>query len=63
MIARYRFIYEMNRLSKDVGFELQKGASKVVDQQIKRIIDIKGQNYLNQVAKVHFANTQKAQAK
>lgn len=61
MIARYRFLHEMNRLSKDVGFDLQKGASKIVDEQIKRIINMKGHDYLDHVAKVHFANTQKAQ--
>ncbi|SEQ83504.1 ribonuclease HIII [Piscibacillus halophilus] len=62
MIARYRFIYEMARLSKEVGFDLQKGASKVVDQQIKRIIQSKGEAYLDQVAKVHFANTKKGKS-
>ncbi|MGP4071337.1 ribonuclease HIII [Piscibacillus sp. B03] len=63
MIARYRFIYEINRLSKDIGFDLQKGASKIVDQQIKKIISMKGHDYLDKVAKVHFANTKKAQGK
>src|SRR5690625_2025258 len=60
MIARYRFLQEMDRLSEIAGFELQKGASHIVDQQIKRLIETKGFNVLNQIAKVHFANTKKA---
>ncbi|RPF55420.1 ribonuclease HIII [Aquisalibacillus elongatus] len=60
MIARYRYVYEMNQMSKEVGFDLQKGASKIVDQQAKRIIKSHGEDYLNQIAKVHFANTKKA---
>ncbi|TFB24980.1 ribonuclease HIII [Filobacillus milosensis] len=60
MIARYRFLSEMNKLSKLVGFDLQKGASKIVDQQIKRIVKSKGEPFLDQIAKVHFANTKKA---
>ncbi|GEL76816.1 ribonuclease HIII [Tenuibacillus multivorans] len=60
MIARYRFVQEMEKLSKVVGFDLQKGASKVVDQQIKRIVNSRGQALLDKIAKVHFANTKKA---
>ncbi|GAA0456514.1 ribonuclease HIII [Alkalibacillus silvisoli] len=60
MLARYRFVQEMDRLSSLVGFKLQKGASNKVDQQIKRIINSKGEPYLNEIGKVHFGNTQKA---
>ncbi|WP_411953612.1 ribonuclease HIII [Alkalibacillus sp. S2W] len=60
MLARYRFVQEMDRLSKKAGFTLQKGASQKVDQQIKRLIDTKGEAFLNQIGKVHFGNTQKA---
>ncbi|WP_188206362.1 ribonuclease HIII [Alkalibacillus aidingensis] len=62
MLARYRFVKEMDQLSKKVGFSLQKGASPKVDQQIKRIINSKGEAFLNQIGKVHFANTKKAKS-
>ncbi|WP_027964649.1 ribonuclease HIII [Halalkalibacillus halophilus] len=60
MIARFRFVQEMERLSGVVGFDLQKGASNIVDKQIKRIIDKKGEPFLNEIGKVHFGNTKKA---
>ncbi|MDQ0351205.1 ribonuclease HIII [Alkalibacillus filiformis] len=63
MLARYRFVQEMDKLSKKVAFELQKGASNKVDQQIKRIIETKGEPFLDQIGKVHFGNTQKAKKK
>ncbi|MET3682594.1 ribonuclease HIII [Alkalibacillus flavidus] len=60
MLARYRFVQEMEQLSKKVGFTLQKGSSNQVDRQIKQLINTKGESFLNQVGKVHFGNTQKA---
>ncbi|PKR79237.1 ribonuclease HIII [Halalkalibacillus sediminis] len=60
MLARYRFVQEMDKLSGMVGFNLQKGASNIVDKQIKRIINSKGEPFLDKIAKVHFANTDKA---
>ncbi|WP_042146255.1 ribonuclease HIII [Paucisalibacillus sp. EB02] len=60
IIARASFVEEMDKLSEDMGFELKKGASKIVDQTIARIILEKGEGKLNSCAKVHFANTQKA---
>jgi len=51
----------MERLSQDVGFSLLKGASQHVDKQIASIIKQKGRNYLSQIAKLHFANTKKAE--
>ncbi|MGM8215552.1 ribonuclease HIII [Bacillaceae bacterium W0354] len=60
MLARYRYLQEMDKLSKLVGFDLQKGASKIVDNQINKIIHNQGEAFLNRIAKVHFANTEKA---
>ncbi|MBR7554230.1 ribonuclease HIII [Allobacillus sp. GCM10007491] len=59
MLARYRFLQEIDRISEKVGFSIQKGASNIVDKQIARLIKQKGTGYLDQIAKTHFANTQK----
>lgn len=61
IIARARFVQEMNRLSEQVNMDLLKGASQKVDQQIARIIKQYGRKKLNEIAKIHFANTQKAE--
>ncbi|WP_026906385.1 ribonuclease HIII [Paucisalibacillus globulus] len=60
IIARASFVKEMDKLSDKMGFELNKGASKKVDQTIARVIREKGEHVLDSCAKVHFANTQKA---
>src|SRR5690625_2133848 len=60
VIARASFLKEMERLSNEVGVPLLKGASAKVDQLIAHIIKTKGKNVLQNIAKVHFANTEKA---
>lgn len=60
IIARARFLQEMNRLSEQIGFTLLKGASNQVDQLAAQIISAKGEAILPSIAKVHFANTKKA---
>jgi ribonuclease HIII len=60
IIARASFVKEMDRLSEQMGFELNKGASKKVDQTIARVIREKGEAALENCAKLHFANTEKA---
>lgn len=60
IIARCAFIREIERLSKLSGRDLPKGAGAGVDQAAAELIREKGVNFLNQVAKVHFANTAKA---
>lgn len=62
IIARASFVNEMDKLSEKVGTLLPKGASKKVDQTIARIINGKGEPFLNTCAKTHFANTKKARA-
>lgn len=61
VIARSRFVEEMERLSESVGMTLLKGASQKVDQQIAKIIKQYGKGRLAQLAKVHFVNTKKAE--
>lgn len=60
VIARAAFLREMERLSKIAGVTLKKGASAKVDAVAARVIREKGESFLNQIAKVHFANTGKA---
>ena len=60
LISRYIFLQQLNKLSKDVGMELHKGASSLVDEQIKVISDKYGKEYLNKIAKLNFKNTIKA---
>ncbi|SET43863.1 ribonuclease HIII [Oceanobacillus limi] len=62
IIARASFVKEMDKLSEELGIPLKKGASKLVDQTIARVIKEKGEPVLQKCAKVHFANTNKAKA-
>lgn len=60
VIARASFLNEMDRLSDEVGVTLLKGASHKVDQLIATIMQQNGEASLQSIAKVHFANTNKA---
>ncbi len=60
ILARYAFLREMDRLSKIVGIELQKGASGKVDEMAANIWLKHGEETLRSMAKWHFANTDKA---
>ncbi|QHS22961.1 ribonuclease HIII [Virgibacillus sp. MSP4-1] len=61
IMARAKFVKEMDRLSDEAGFQIQKGASKKVDEQAARIIQSQGKQALDQYSKVHFSNYQKAE--
>ncbi|MFC7684437.1 ribonuclease HIII [Ureibacillus sp. GCM10028918] len=60
ILARYAFLKEMDRLSKTVGMNLQKGASGKVDEMAARIWLEQGEEKLKSISKWHFANTEKA---
>ncbi len=60
ILARAFFLKEMDKLSQQVGVTLPKGAGAKVDQVAAKIIHHHGQDYLQKIAKVHFANTKKA---
>ncbi|MEQ6375715.1 ribonuclease HIII [Bacillaceae bacterium S4-13-56] len=62
IIARASFVLEMDRLSEEAGLYLPKGASRKVDETASTLIKEKGRESLQQYAKVHFANTTKAEA-
>lgn len=62
IIARYAFLKEMDKLSKQVGVTILKGATSKVDVVAARILKMKGEDVLKSVTKWHFANTDKAKA-
>lgn len=59
IISRYIFLSEMNKLSKELGMEIPKGAGENVDKIGAKIASSKGINYLNNIAKMNFKNTDK----
>ena len=62
IIARYAFLLKMKELSTQVGFELRKGASSLVDDQIEIIVEKHGVSILSEIAKLNFKNISKRQA-
>lgn len=59
IISRYIFLKEMDKISKDVGMELPKGAGDIVDTVGKAIIKKYGKDKLTEIAKLNFKNTEK----
>ncbi|WP_173915889.1 ribonuclease HIII [Halobacillus sp. Marseille-Q1614] len=60
IIARSSFVKAMNQIEMDTGLPIPKGASAKVDQAAAKIIEVYGVEKLNEIAKVHFANKEKA---
>lgn len=60
MIARDAFLTGLQTLSKEYGYKLLSGANSAVDELASKILEYDGMEVLNKVAKLHFANTQKA---
>ncbi|MFP7478052.1 ribonuclease HIII [Terribacillus saccharophilus] len=61
IISRASFIKEMDKLSKQAGFTIPKGASAAVDQAAGRLIRTHGRQALPVFTKMHFANSAKAE--
>lgn len=59
LISRYIFINEFNKLSKELGIELPKGAGESVDEAGKTIVKNYGIDKLKDIAKLNFKNTEK----
>lgn len=59
IISRYIFIQEFNKISKNVGFNLPKGAGNKVDEIGKLIVQKYGKDVLENIAKLNFKNTEK----
>ncbi|WP_079479471.1 ribonuclease HIII [Halobacillus salinus] len=60
ILARSAFVKAMNKLEMDTGLDVPKGASGKVDRAAAEMIRHYGEDKLEEVAKVHFANTEKA---
>ncbi len=56
ILARSRYLEEMDRLSALVGFELPRGSTHVLEAA-RRVVRERGEEGLAEVAKVHFATT------
>lgn len=59
IISRYMFLKEMEKLSKEVGISLPLGASTVVDETGKKIVEKYGKEKLSKIAKLNFKNVEK----
>ena len=59
LISRYVFLKEMDKISKDIGMVLPKGAGNEVNQVGKNIINKFGKEKLYEIAKMNFKNAQK----
>ena len=60
MIARCAFLDALDSLSAEYGYELPSGAGANVDKAATTILKHGGMELLGKVAKLHFANTEKA---
>jgi len=59
LISRYVFIKEMDKLSKEIGKTIPKGAGIQVDEFAKELVKERGKDILNKIAKTNFKNTEK----
>lgn len=59
LISRYIFLSQMNKLSKEVGFTLPKGAGPLVDDAARKIVSMYGIDKLKSIAKLNFNNYKK----
>ncbi|MEQ9763416.1 ribonuclease HIII [Streptococcus jiangjianxini] len=62
IIARAIFLENLKTLGEDVGFQLPSGASAKSDKVASQLLAAYGMESLAYTAKLHFANTKKAQA-
>jgi len=57
ILARAEFLTRLHFLSKDVGMDLPKGASDLVEAAAVKLVRAKGADVLERVAKTHFKTT------
>lgn len=62
IIARAMFLDNLKQLGEEVGFHLPSGASSKSDKVASQLLAAYGMDSLAYTAKLHFANTKKAQA-
>ena len=63
IVSRYVFLIEMDKLSKEVGIILPKGAHEASDEAALEIVKKYGFDKLYDVAKMNFKNTDKVKEK
>jgi len=63
ILARDKFLEQLDEISDRIGMRIQKGASDLVDTQGAKIVQEFGFDVLYELAKVHFANTEKIKNK
>ena len=49
----------MAKLETELGMPIPKGAGSQVDEVVKKIMEVKGKDYLKNIAKINFKNMQK----
>lgn len=59
LISRYIFLREMDKISKDLGMVLPKGAGDIVNTVGMDIVKKYGKNKLPEIAKMNFKNVEK----
>ena len=59
IIARYAFLKVLEEMGDTYQFTFPKGAGPLVDKKAHEFVLIHGTEALNDVAKVHFKNTQR----
>ena len=59
IISRYIFLKEMDKISKDIGMDLPKGAGEGIDSFGKDVIKKFGKEKLSEIAKLNFKNTER----
>ena len=59
ILARFTFLEIMDKLSDKYHEPLLKGASSEVDKQAERLIEKYGKDILEDIAKIHFINTER----
>lgn len=57
ILARAEFLTRLRFLAKDIGADLPKGASAIVEAAAVKLVREKGPDILNKVAKTHFKTT------
>ena len=61
ILARHEFVTRLAAMGKDLGIELPKGASSLVDKVAKQIVEQHGVATLARVGKMHFRTALRAQ--
>jgi ribonuclease HIII len=57
ILARAEFLRRLYFLSKEAGMELPKGSSPLAEEAGVKLVELKGAQVLDQVAKKHFKLT------